>query len=947
MDARTVSLHGTDDARSSAGTGATDRLGSSAGANPVPNNPGSIPGFTLHEAIGGGGSGVVLAAEQHRPRRRVAIKLLHRRVGDPVARARFEAEADLLARVDHPAIARVFAAGVLAADEEGPERPWIAMELVEDGRPLTRFAQSAGLDRAARVQLIEDACAAVHHAHQRGVIHRDLKPANMLVDHEGRLRIIDFGIAVDEDGRQPTGGGHDVSVADASRGDGHDTDTDTDNDTGNSDGNTSNNTSPSHTTTVGLIGTPVYMSPEQFAGGRDAVDIRTDVYALGVVLFELIAGRVPHQVDDGPAGALLAQKQSAASSPAAFDPTVDRDLDAVIRTALAPDREDRYSTVDALADDLERWRNGVFVDARTPARNERVQRFVRRHRGAVALAGTALVLLVGGAAMMTGLWLRSSRALDDLAASQRAEQEQRERNDAIEQELEELQTALSGGLPTTPATGAVDEDITAWPMMIAADIERARPSAFARGAARTPNNNPGTGVGAGAGAGADTNPGRGSRFDPDRRPERRADRGPGRRDDGAAARGVRQPMIALADEVVNEITDRLTDTESSLERRALIGDATERIAELEARIGDAVTSNPQLGLMLAGTYRKLGDLQGIEWTAGSEDVAPSVPAYRRAADIVSALRERRPEDPRLARASAATGIDLAQALRKIGEFEEAERVASQAVEAAERLLETGDPKLAEGRLLVESLWAETDAVIELSRDEQGLASSLEALDRSRDLRGLFRDRPDTLSAVTWSALRAGIWTARTKQDGERAREIFDEGMEAALRWVDVEPTNPEATAAFAAILGSEHRIEFFQDDAERTRHALERRLANLQTWYASPAPEPRGRGAGSAPQRADQRRLAHQQMALSLLEVVRNGGVSGFNPIQDLGDAGNDSPALNAADRALAIAIAEAMIDVADDAERVRPAEYLVTRQAAELMRGIDDDLAEELLEGP
>ncbi len=300
--------------------------------------------FELVRLIARGGMGAVYEGRQARPERRVAVKLLRDGLASERRRARFRLEAEVLGRLQHPGIAAVHAAGTAG------DRPWLAMEFVEDARPITHHAEDTRLDVRGRVGLLRQVADAVRHAHQRGVIHRDLKPANVLVDGEGRVKVIDFGVAR---ARAAAGG-------------------------------------PAAPTMAGeLVGTLAWMSPEQCGGDPEAVDARSDVYGLGLVLHALLTGRQPVPVD----GLSLAEavRRVTRNGPASLDdvaPELDPDLRCIARVATALDPADRYQSVDALVGDLDRWRRGEPITARPPGPVRRLRLFVRRHRGLSALVAT-------------------------------------------------------------------------------------------------------------------------------------------------------------------------------------------------------------------------------------------------------------------------------------------------------------------------------------------------------------------------------------------------------------------------------------------------------------------------------------------------------------------------------------------------------------------------------
>ncbi len=324
--------------------------------------------WQLEAEIGRGGMGVVWRARRADGayQREVALKLPHAHLLAGAVQQRFRRERDILASLAHPHIARLYDAG-LTADGQ----PWLALELVR-GLPITQWARQQRLPLAARLALFDQVLAAVAHAHARLVAHRDLKPANVLVDEQGAVRLLDFGIAKLL---------HDDDDADAD----------------------------APLTRAGQrIATPAYAAPEQLAGGT--VSVATDVYALGLMLFELLAGQPPFGAQrpppeaDPPLPSTRADAAQAAAAGLAL-PTLRRalagDLDAIVSRALQYVPLDRYASVAALAADLDRHRRGLPIDARRLTPLHRAAKFVRRHRSAVALAsllGASIAVGVGGVA---------------------------------------------------------------------------------------------------------------------------------------------------------------------------------------------------------------------------------------------------------------------------------------------------------------------------------------------------------------------------------------------------------------------------------------------------------------------------------------------------------------------------------------------------------------------
>ncbi|MEY2795475.1 MAG: Serine/threonine-protein kinase PrkC, partial [Planctomycetota bacterium] len=383
---------------------------------------GRIGGCTVTRLIGVGGMGAVYEAMQDTPRRRVALKVLRTPLVGGSATRRFRLEAELMSRLEHPGIARVYASGMdgqspARSDATGPStststsrvtsdatsdfrsdsmhegsahaggEPWLIMEFIDGARPITEFCRDARLSPRAIVRLFLGVFDAVAYGHARGVLHRDLKPANLLVGSDGCPRVIDFGIAKAIDGDRA------ATLA--------------------------------LTVTTRIVGTLQYMSPEQF-GRHDAADTRSDVYALGLVLFEALAGRPPYTVprDAG----ILAAARTVVESPAPRVSTKNRaladgfgaDLDGILAKALEKDPARRYQSVAEFAADLRHALAGEPVSARAPTFGYQLSRFVARNR-AFSLAVAASLVLLATSTTLAILAAREASHQRDIAALRTAQ----------------------------------------------------------------------------------------------------------------------------------------------------------------------------------------------------------------------------------------------------------------------------------------------------------------------------------------------------------------------------------------------------------------------------------------------------------------------------------------------------------------------------------------------
>ena len=425
--------------------------------------------YRIQAELGAGGMGAVYLAEQVEPvRRQVALKVIKAGMDSEDVLARFQSERELLARMNHPNIAQVLDVG---ATPEG--RLYFAMEYVP-GIPVNEFCDRRGMDIAHRLELFLQICEGVQHAHQKGVIHRDIKPSNLMVaDYQGQLlvKVIDFGIAksMDAHGRGDTG-----------------------------------------STRVGVpIGTPAYMSPEQAAGDLAAIDTRTDVYSLGVVLYRLITHDLPISSDtiakaiDVDLARVLREavirppsrkvleiakdgrvnqadwKRAMASDAPSLSRTLKGDLDWITLKALERERDLRYASVSELAADVRRYLQGEVVLAGPPSKLYRARKFIARNKLAVSAAAAVVLSLILGIIGTSYMTIEAQQQRARAEAALKDAQQQRDRAEAESARaiatrsfLEEMIAApdpwkLQGGSPETRNVRVVDALQTA-----AANLEK-------------------------------------------------------------------------------------------------------------------------------------------------------------------------------------------------------------------------------------------------------------------------------------------------------------------------------------------------------------------------------------------------------------------------------------------------------------------------------------------
>jgi non-specific serine/threonine protein kinase/serine/threonine-protein kinase len=342
--------------------------------------PERIGRYQIIRRIGRGGMGSVYEAEQDSPRRTVALKIIRAGVISPQLMQRFQYEAEVLGRLQHPGIAQIYEAGVFRAEDQPDHepQPYFAMELI-DGLPITEYCQVHQLGTRERLELLARVSDAVQHAHQRGVIHRDLKPGNILV-------VSGTGAESSESGSR-SGSAHGAQPKVLDFGVARATDSDI-------------QTTTLRTDIGQLIGTVPYMSPEQASGDPGEIDTRSDVYALGVLAYEVLAGRLPYDIRQKMIHESLRIIREDPPTPLSSANRMFRgDVETIVATALTKEKERRYQSASALASDIRRYLNDEPIAARPPSALYQFRKFAQRNRAVVAgIVTTVLALVIGLAA---------------------------------------------------------------------------------------------------------------------------------------------------------------------------------------------------------------------------------------------------------------------------------------------------------------------------------------------------------------------------------------------------------------------------------------------------------------------------------------------------------------------------------------------------------------------
>jgi len=738
--------------------------------------PSRIGPYALAERLGEGGFGEVYAAEQSAPvRRRVAIKILKAGMDSRAVLARFEAERQALARMEHPAIAKVFDAGETEAG-----RSYFVMELVA-GEPITTYCEHHDLSVRDRLALFVPVCRAIEHAHRKGIIHRDLKPSNILVmtvDGLPHPKVIDFGIA--------------KAIATDSE-------------------------EAQHTRAGELLGTPEYMSPEQAASSGADVDTRSDVYSLGVVLYRLLTGRVPFESEklrETPLPELQrVLREEVPQKPSTISPVRELrgELDWIVLKALEKDRERRYSSPAALADDIERYLRHEPTEAGPPSATYRLRKLVRRHRTLVTSAAAV------AAALLFGLVATSLQAIRATRAEERARAEAR----VAASVNEFLRRMLAAGDPQLDARG---RSLTVRELVdrAAKELEEAPPSSPEVEAA-VQHTLGSTYRGLGLYDQAEHHLVRAIEM-------RRAAGGRGARPtleselELATTRSLRghdaaaESLLAAITETAHldekadpELRERYLRLRGGLGANAgRFDEADSAYSAIVAMHRDALAREPQRPTALANLASSLGDLAFIKQSRGA--LKEAEPMAREAYDL--ALRAYS-EDHHTVAASAAR---LATVLSRTGELHEAEALYRHAIEMDARVLGDDHPVVAE--------W-----MMNLAELLTTLGKSEEAETTARGAMAILDRYVDTESRRRASA--AGI-LATILQDRAKFDEAIDLRMESLTLFRRLDGDTSRKVATVLNNLGSTYRLARRFDEAAR---AFLEALATMRAIHGDVHPD--------------------------------------------------------------------------------------------------------------
>jgi serine/threonine protein kinase/tetratricopeptide (TPR) repeat protein len=669
---------------------------------PLAERPGTLVGpYKLMEQIGEGGMGLVFVAEQQQPvRRKVALKVIKPGMDTRAVVARFEAERQALAMMDHPNIAKVLDAGTT---ETG--RPYFVMDLVK-GLPVTEFCDQARLTTRERLRLFVNVCHAVQHAHQKGIIHRDLKPSNVLAtvqDGEALVKVIDFGIAKALGGQLT-----DKTV---------------------------------YTGFAQLLGTPLYMSPEQAALSNVDVDTRSDIYSLGVLLYELLTGTTPfdgerlrtlgydeirriirEEEPPRPSTRLSTLGQAAATAstnrkcqPGQLSRLIRGELDWIVMKCLEKDRNRRYETANGLAMDVKRYLADEPVQACPPSAGYRLRKFARRHKGKLTAAAALLAVVLAGGAVSAWQAVRATRAEGQTrTALGQVTAEQARTQEALDAAGEALDTLTDDVVQTMFARQAqLDETEKAFLRRVIEQHE-----AIARQEGETPK----------------------AQFIRAKGQYQVAYLREKLGEQHEALAGYQQAagmLGQLAEQFPDEALYRhkLARAEGNLGillarlgKQPEAETAIRRGIELRTKLTADFPDNLDYLKELAGNVNDLGALRELQ-----HNYAEAEEHYRRCLDLMETLVTRAGDQPRYRLQQAQLRSNLGQLLRKEEKYAESEQVHRQALEVEEQLLGKGPPKPKDRQWLANSYTGLALALVSQKKMPEAETAFRQALETRRKL----------------------------------------------------------------------------------------------------------------------------------------------------------------------------------------------------------------------
>ena len=707
-------------------TGSLTTHADTAAAPSIRSLPTFIGRYRILRLIGEGGMGNVYEAEQAQPRRIVALKIIKPGFATPELLRRFDQESQALGRLQQQGIAQIYDAGT--ADSGVGPQPFFAMELVR-GQSLVRYAEANRLTTGQRLEMMAKVCDAVHHAHQRGIIHRDLKPGNILVEASGQPKILDFGVA---------------RVTD-------------------SDSQATRNTDVGQ-----LLGTLAYMSPEQVLADPSELDIRSDVYALGVILYELLAGRLPYTVSRRVHEAIQTIREDDPAPLGSINRSYRGDVETIVAKALDKDKARRYASAAELAADIRRHLSDDPIVARPASATYQLQKFARRHKALVLGAAAVFVVLVSGVVASSWQALRAGRAeIAALRERDRATAAERTATKERDRALSAEQTATSEEARALAAeTRAIEERNTAVTEKQRADTE----SAAAKAISEFLQNDLLAQASANAQAGPDTT------ADPDIKVRTALDRAAARVEEKFS----KQPVLEAS------IRDTIGDTYLKLGLYQEAQQQLERAFDLRRRT---------LGESHADTLTSMTKMGTLHWQRGKLDQAEQV--------LVKALEIQRRVSGEEGRGTLLSMNELGLVYRDQGKFVEAERLFTRGLEVGRRVLGEENP----------DTLSMMNNLAQAYRGQGKLAEAESLYSKVLDvrLRVLGEDHPSTLTSMN---NLAGMYRTRGKL--EQAELLHVKALETRRRVMGEDHPGTLLSMSNLAIIYREQR-KFEQAEALMTK----------------------------------------------------------------------------------------------------------------------------------